>query len=283
MKLKFTFSPCPNDCFMFDAIVNQRIDLEVLEFEIELADVETLNRAAFAGSAEITKLSYHAYAYCIGHYQLLNAGSAIGWNCGPLLISKRMVSNDELHNSKLRIAIPGKFTTANLLLGFALPEQTDKMAFVFSEIEAAVLTGHYDAGLIIHENRFTYEAKGLKRVMDFGEYWLRETGGPLPLGGIAIDRSLSEAVKRKVDRVVRRSVEYALTHPNTSRNFVFDNAQAMNEKVVAQHINLYVNRYSVDLGAEGKRAVKTLFERTRANGVISYVKDNIFLTQSAPA
>lgn len=278
MKLRFSFSPCPNDCFMFEAIVNRRIELEGLEFKIELADVETLNRAAFAGSAEITKLSFHAYPYCAANYVLLNAGSAFGWNCGPLLVCKRTISNNELHKAKLRIAIPGRFTTANLLLSLALPNQTDKTSMAYSAIETALRRGQYDAGLIIHESRFTYDANGLKRLIDLGEYWENETHAPIPLGGIVISRSLSEAVKRKVNRVVRRSVEYALAHPTASHDFVLAHAQESSEEVVAQHINLYVNQYSVDLATEGKRGVETLFQRARASGIIPYVKDNLFLS-----
>ena len=163
MTLSLGFSPCPNDCFMFDAIVNRRIDLEGLEFSVRMADVEALNQAAFAGEAAVTKLSYHAYAYCTRDYVLLDAGSALGRNCGPLLISKRTISKAEVAAGTLRIAIPGKYTTANFLLGLAFPEARDKTELLFSEIEAgAARTSEYDAGLIIHENRFTYEAKGLE-------------------------------------------------------------------------------------------------------------------------
>src|SRR4051812_835778 len=160
MTLTLGFSPCPNDCFMFDAIVNRRIDLEGLEFSPHLADVEALNKAAFAGDADVTKLSYHAYAYCTANYVLLDAGSALGRNCGPLLISRREITRDEVAAGGLRIAIPGTYTTANFLLGLAFPEARNKTALVFSEIEGAVLDGRVDAGLIIHENRFTYAEKG---------------------------------------------------------------------------------------------------------------------------
>ena len=172
--LTLGFSPCPNDCFMFDAIVNRRIDLEGLEFSARLADVEALNRAAFAGDTDITKLSYHAYAFCSDGYVLLDAGSALGRNCGPLLISKRMVSRDDVASGALRIAIPGRYTTANFLLGLAFPKAQDKTELVFSAIESALLEERFDAGLIIHENRFTYEAKGLQKIIDLGEYWRKK-------------------------------------------------------------------------------------------------------------
>ena len=277
MKLTFSFSPCPNDCFMFEAIVNRRVELECLEFQIQLADVETLNNAAFAGSAEITKLSFHAYSYCANDYVLLDAGSALGRNCGPILISKRPISDHELHNKNLRIAIPGKFTTANLLLELALPQQNNKTALVFSDIESAVLADEFDAGLIIHENRFTYEAKDLKKVIDLGEYWQKETGRPLPLGGIAMNRSLPTAVQQKVNRVLRRSVEYALAHPAASREFVLAHAQETSEEIVSRHIDLYVNHYSVELGADGRDAIEALLERGVGAGCIPPLKESLFL------
>jgi 1,4-dihydroxy-6-naphthoate synthase len=277
MKLTFSFSPCPNDCFMFEAIVNRRVELEGLEFRIQLADVETLNRVAFAGSADLTKLSFHAYSYCANYYVLLDAGSALGWNCGPVFISKRPISNHELHHKNLRIAIPGKFTTANLLLNLALPQQHNKSAMVFSDIESAVLAGEFDAGLVIHENRFTYEAKGLKKIVDLGEYWQKETGRPLPLGGIAMNRSLSPAMQQKVNGVLRRSVEYALAHPAASRKFVLAHAQETSEAVVSRHIDLYVNQYSICLGVDGRDAIEALFEKGRVAGCTPPLKKSLFL------
>jgi 1,4-dihydroxy-6-naphthoate synthase len=277
MKLSLGFSSCPNDCFMFDAIVNRRIDLEGLEFSVRMADVEALNNAAFAGEVDVTKLSCHAYAYCAGAYVLLDAGSALGRNCGPLLISKRTVSEEEVAGGKLRIAIPGTYTTANFLLGLAFPDARNKTELVFSAIEPALLDEQYDAGLIIHENRFTYEAKGLKKIIDLGEFWERETGAPIPLGGIVIKRSLSDAVKQTVNRVLRRSVEYAFAHRADSLPYVRAHAQEMSEDVMYRHIDLYVNEYSVDLGVEGRRAVQLLFERASAAGIIPAVRDGLFL------
>jgi 1,4-dihydroxy-6-naphthoate synthase len=277
MMLSLGFSPCPNDCFMFDAIVNERIDLEGLEFSVRLADVEALNKAAFAAEAQVTKLSYHAYAHCTRDYVLLDAGSALGRNCGPLLISKRAVSREEVASGRLRIAIPGKYTTANFLLGLAFPGARDKTELVFSAIEPALLNDEYDAGLIIHENRFTYEAKGLKKIIDLGEYWEGETGTPIPLGGIVVNRSIPDDIKQRVNRVLRRSVEYAFAHREASLPFVRDHAQEMSEEVMYRHIDLYVNEYSVDLGAEGRRAVEVLFEKATATGIIPAVKENLFL------
>ena len=277
MTLSLGFSPCPNDCFMFDAIVNKRVDLEGLEFSVRLADVEALNQAAFAGDADVTKMSYHAYAFCIGDYVLLDAGSALGRNCGPLLISKRAISRDEVAAGRLRIAIPGKYTTANFLLGLAFPQAQDKTALVFSEIEPALLQDRFDAGLIIHENRFTYAAKGLRKIIDLGEFWEEETGAPIPLGGIVIKRSMPDDVKQRVNRVIRRSVEYAFAHRTASLDYVRAHAQEMSEDVMYRHIDLYVNEYSVDLGKEGRRAVELLFERAAATGIIPPATYGLFL------
>lgn len=277
MKLTLGFSPCPNDCFMFDAMVHRRIDLEGLEFDVRMADIEALNAAAFAGQIDVTKLSFHAYAYCIGNYVLLDAGSALGRNCGPLLISKREISCDEVASGGLKIAIPGKYTTANFLLSLAFPRATGTRELLFSAIEGAVLDATFDAGLIIHENRFTYAAKGLKKIIDLGEYWESETGAAIPLGGIVINRALPEEVRQKVNRIMRRSVEYAFANRTASLPFVRSNAQEMSEDVMYQHIDLYVNDYSVDLGGEGRRAVEVLFERAKTAGVIPPVGAGLFL------
>jgi 5,8-dihydroxy-2-naphthoate synthase len=277
MRLTLGFSPCPNDCFMFDAMVHRRIDLEGLEFDVRMADIEALNAAAFAGQIDVTKLSFHAYAYCIGDYVLLDAGSALGRNCGPLLISKRDIAQDEVARGALKIAIPGMYTTANFLLSLAFPRATAKSQLLFSAIEGAVLDGTFDAGLIIHENRFTYAAKGLKKIIDLGEYWESETGAAIPLGGIVINRALPEDVQQKMNRIMRRSVEYAFANRTASLPFVRANAQEMSEDVMYQHIDLYVNDYSVDLGRQGRRAVEVLFERARAVGVIPPVQTAVFL------
>jgi 1,4-dihydroxy-6-naphthoate synthase len=276
-SLSLGFSPCPNDCFMFDAIVNRRIDLEGLEFSVRLADVEALNKAAFAGDTDITKLSYHAYAFCSDRYVLLDAGSALGRNCGPLLISKRTVSRNDVASGALRIAIPGRYTTANFLLGLAFPKAQDKTELVFSAIEPALIEERFDAGLIIHENRFTYEAKGLKKIIDLGEYWEEETGAPIPLGGIVIKRSLPDEMKLRVNRVLRRSVEYAFAHRTASLDYVREHAQEMSEDVMYKHIDLYVNEYSIDLGTEGRRAVELLFDKAKATGIIPAAGNSLFL------
>jgi 1,4-dihydroxy-6-naphthoate synthase len=283
MKLTLAFSPCPNDCFIFDAMVHGRIDLEGLEFDVRLGDVEALNTAAFSGDVDITKLSFHAYAYCADHYVLLDSGSALGRNCGPLLISQRPVSIDEAAAGRLRIAIPGRYTTANFLLGYAFPLATDKTELLFSDIEPAVLDGRYDAGLIIHENRFTYESKGLKKIIDLGEYWESTTGAPIPLGGIVIRRVLPDDIKQRVNRVLRRSVDYAFAHRDASLPYVREHAQEMDESVMYKHIDLYVNDYSRDLGEEGRRALELLFDKATASGVIPPIREPLFLPATSRA
>jgi len=277
VTLSLAFSPCPNDCFMFDAIVHRRIDLEGLEFDVRLADIEALNTAAFAGAVDVTKLSFHAYAYCADRYVLLDAGSALGRGCGPLLISKRPIAMEEVATGSLRIAIPGKYTTARFLMGLAFPSARNTTEVLFSDIEGALLNETYDAGLIIHENRFTYQAKGLRKIIDLGEFWEGETGAAIPLGGIVVARSLPVDVQKRVNRVMRRSVEYAFAHRGESLPYVRAHAQEMSEEVMYRHIDLYVNEYSVDLGDDGRRAVEVLFERARAAGVIPDVSEELFL------
>ncbi len=278
MNLTLAFSPCPNDCFMFDAIVHRRIDMEGLEFDVHLADVEALNRDAFTGLTDVTKLSYHAFAWCADRYAMLTAGSALGRNCGPLLIARRDIPLDEVAAGQLHIAIPGQYTTANLLLGLAFPAATRKTAMVFSDIEAAVLDGRVDAGLIIHENRFTYESRGLRKIIDLGEYWESTSGCAIPLGGIVIRRALPVDVQQRVDRVLRRSVAYAFAHRDVTLPYVRAHAQDMNDEVMFKHIDLYVNDYSLDVGEEGRRSVDTLFARAHAAGVIPDPKVSLFVS-----
>ena len=264
---------------MFDAIVHGRIDLEGLEFDVTLADIEALNHGAFAGEPDVTKLSFHAYAYCADKYVLLDAGSALGRNCGPLLISHRPIDRAEVERGELTIAIPGTYTTANFLCGLAFPAARNKTEVLFSDIEPLLLNGRFDAGVIIHENRFTYEAKGLRKIIDLGEFWESETGAPIPLGGIVVKRSLPDDVKRAVNRVMRRSVEYAFAHREASLPYVRAHAQEMSEQVMYQHIDLYVNDYSVDLGAEGRRAVHVLFDRAQRAGIVPAVQSDLFLNR----
>lgn len=258
MEIELGFSPCPNDTFIFDAMVHNRIDTEGLTFKVTMADVEELNRLAMTNALHVTKLSFHAYAYVFERYQLLNSGSALGTNCGPLLISKRIIEPDEVN--ELHIAIPGKLTTANFLMGYAYPKAVNKQEMLFSAIENAVATGEVDAGVIIHENRFTYAERGFHKIVDLGEHWEQKTGFPIPLGGIAVHRRVSPANRLKIDRVLRRSVEYAMAHPNDSMPYTCQYAQEMSEDVMRKHIALYVNDYSVYLGEKGRAAVHHMYE-----------------------
>jgi 1,4-dihydroxy-6-naphthoate synthase len=276
MRLSLGFSPCPNDTFIFDAMVHGRIDTEGLEFDYFLTDVEELNKRALTSDVDITKISYHAYAYVANDYLILDAGSALGHRNGPLLISKRRIGIDEL--SKLKIAIPGKYTTANLLFSIAWPEVINKTEYIFSKIEDALLKDEVDAGLIIHETRFTYYKRGLHKLADMGEYWEGLTGLPIPLGAIVIKRDIPEAIALKVNRVVRRSLEYAYKDSFASYDFVSGNAREMDSTVMNNHIKLFVNDYTLNLGSRGREAIVELFRMARQKDVIPVLPDRIFLT-----
>jgi 1,4-dihydroxy-6-naphthoate synthase len=276
MKLTLGFSPCPNDTFIFDAMVHGRIDTEGLEFDYFLADVEELNRKAIAEEVDITKMSYSAYAYASENYYILDSGSALGYRNGPLLISKHKIDPADLQNA--RIAIPGKYTTANLLFSIAWPEARNKIEYIFSDIEKALLNDEADAGLIIHETRFTYQKKGLLKIEDMGEYWQHLTGMPIPLGAIVINRKIPEDVALKVNRIIRRSLEYAYYDSFASYDFVSTNAKEMESTVMNNHIKLYVNDFSLDLGSKGREAISMLFGIASGKGVIPHLPPKIFLT-----
>jgi 1,4-dihydroxy-6-naphthoate synthase len=276
MRLTLGFSPCPNDTFIFDAMVHGRIDTEGLEFDYFLTDVEELNKKALGADVDITKISYHAYAHVAQNYLILDAGSALGNRTGPLLISKKRIGISELQG--LRIAIPGKFTTANLLFSIAWPEVVNKTEYLFSKIEDALLEEKVDAGLIIHETRFTYYRRGLHKLADMGEYWESLTGLPIPLGGIVIKRSIPEDIALKVNRIIRRSLEYAYKDSFASYDFVSGNAREMDSTIMNNHIKLFVNEYTLDLGDKGREAIVELFRIAREKGVIPLLPERIFLT-----
>ena len=277
MKLTLGFSPCPNDTFIFDAMVHGRVDTEGLTFEYFLADVEELNRRALNADVDITKMSYHAYAYVAKNYFVLDSGSALGYKNGPLIISKNKINPVDFPS--LKIAIPGKFTTANLLMSIAWPEAKNKTEYLFSDIERALLEDEVDAGLIIHETRFTYQNKGLKKFADMGEYWERLTGLPIPLGSIVIKRTIPEEIALKVNRVLRRSIEYAYSDSLASFDFVSNNAKEMDSTVMNNHIKLFVNEFTTNLGPDGRKAIDTLFSIAREKGVIPELPEKIFLTE----
>jgi 1,4-dihydroxy-6-naphthoate synthase len=282
MKLSLGFSPCPNDTFIFDALIHHKIDTEGLEFEVFFDDVETLNQKALRSELDISKLSFHAFAHLAEKYALLDAGSALGFGVGPLLICKNedLISSDRLNmeSSPLRVGIPGELTTANFLLGIAFPNLRNKKVMVFSEIENSLLTGSIDLGLIIHENRFTYMDKGLHKVVDLGSYWEELTGCAIPLGGIVINRKLDHEIQLKVNRLIRRSVEFAFENPASGIDFISSHAQEMDEEVMYKHIDLYVNKYSVDLGAEGRKAIDIMFKMAREKGIIPSLAQDLYVT-----
>ena len=277
-KISLGFSTCPNDTFIFDAMVHQKIDTEGLEFEVILGDVEELNNKALKNELDVTKISYHAFSKIAENYLLLDSGSALGYKNGPLLISKHKIYSDEVNDVK--IAIPGANTTANLLLSIAFPNAKNRKEYLFSDIEEVVLSGEMDAGLIIHENRFTYEKKGLKKIIDLGEYWEKETGLPIPLGGIAVKQSLNHELQLKINRVLKRSVEYAFENPKSAYPYIKQYAQEMDEEVMYKHIELYVNDFTKDLGKDGREAIKVLYDRAISLGVLPKMNEQIFLIHS---
>jgi 1,4-dihydroxy-6-naphthoate synthase len=278
MKLSLGFSPCPNDTFIFDALIHHKIDTEGLDFEVYFDDVETLNQKALQGELHITKLSFHAFAHVYEQYALLDAGSALGFGVGPLLICKRAeLLTAESLDPTLKVGIPGKLTTANFLLGIAFPGLSNKEEMIFSGIEDALLDDSIDLGLIIHENRFTYMEKGLYKILDLGSYWEQLTGCAIPLGGIVINRGLDLSVQEKVNRLIRRSVEYAFEHPKSGLEFISAHAQEMSEVVIYKHIDLYVNKYTVDLGPEGRKAIDVLFQMAQSTGIIKPVSKSLYL------
>lgn len=258
MKLSLGFSPCPNDTFIFDALVNGKIDTEGLSFEPVLEDVQTLNNWAKEGKLDITKLSFPALFNNAETYTILNAGSALGKGVGPLLIAKKSV--DVANIQHYRIAIPGENTTAHFLLNYAFPKAANKTVLLFSEIEDAVINGEVDLGVIIHENRFTYAQKGLHKVCDLGEVWESHERVPIPLGCIAMKRQIPLEVQITVDRLIRKSLEYAFQYYPELSSYVEEHAQTMEQEVMRKHIELYVNDYSLNLGKNGKAAIEKLYE-----------------------
>lgn len=260
MKLSLGFSPCPNDTFIFDALVNKKIDTEGFEFDAVLEDVETLNQWALEGKLDITKLSFPAFFRSLNHYTLLNAGSAVGKGVGPLLITDAQteISDEEINQAS--IALPGVNTTANLLFTLAYPDAKDKQFMLFSAIETALVNKEVDLGVIIHENRFTYQQKGLRKVKDLGEYWEEKMELPLPLGGIAINQSVKRSVALKVNELIRKSLAFAFSNYPVITDYVKQHSQEMSEAVMRQHIKLYVNDYSLDLGEDCKNAIEALHQ-----------------------
>ncbi len=257
MKLKIGISPCPNDTFIFHAILKKLINIDSYDFDVIFADVQSLNKGAQAGDFDIVKISYGNLWNVQGRYGLLYSGGAMGYGCGPLLLSTKSHSLDP----KIPVGVPGENTTANALLKFwATGEDvTYKAEYAFfDELYHDLLSGNRIQSVVIHENRFTYEQDGLYLICDLGEYWERKTEAPIPLGGIVIRRDLGEDVARKVDGLIRRSVDYAWDNPEKSESFVKEHAQETEESVVNSHIALYVNNFSAHMGNKGKMAIERL-------------------------
>ena len=274
MKLTLGFSPCPNDTFIFDALVNKKIDAEDLKFDVVLEDVETLNQWSFEKKLDITKLSYPAFFQNLDKYVLLNAGAALGKGVGPLVISKQDIQHSTFNFQRATIALPGKNTTANLLFSFAYPAAKYKKHMIFSAIEESVLNEQAELGVIIHENRFTYQQKGLHKVTDLGEYWEEKMHVPVPLGGIAVSRSIDKEVSLQIDNLIRKSIEFAFSNYPFITAYVKEHSQEMSEDVMRQHIELYVNNFSISLGNEGKQAIETLYKIATTQLPVSSVQSS---------
>jgi 1,4-dihydroxy-6-naphthoate synthase len=272
--LSLGYSPCPNDTFIFYALVHKRIPLEGLSLREQLEDVETLNRMAFEGQLDITKISFHAYAYLRDQYALLRSGGALGKGCGPLLVARQGNTSIDLTNQ--RVAIPGEFTTAFLLLRLYDPGVQNIIVLPFNQIVHAVQQGMAEVGLIIHESRFTYQHFGLRKVLDLGNWWEQLSGYPIPLGGIIMKRSFDKKLVNLMEEKIRQSIRYAQMHPEESRAYIHEHAQEIEDSVTRLHIDLYVNEYSLDIGSEGEKSIRFLFSMAEQKGLIPPSPYDIF-------
>lgn len=273
--LTLGFSPCPNDTFMFYPLVHGLVDTAGQRFNERLEDVETLNRLAVKGVLDVTKVSYAALGHIREEYALLRAGSALGRGCGPLVVAREPLDPAELADKT--IAIPGRYTTAHLLTRLYNPALENFLEMPFHEIMDAVLTGRADAGVIIHESRFTYQGFGLHQLVDLGQWWETETGLPIPLGGIVARRSLGAETIRSIEAALAAGVEYARTNPTEAAHYIREHAQEMSEQVCAAHIGLYVNDFSQSLGSEGERAIMELLRRAETAGVVPRSEVPLFI------
>ncbi len=274
-KISLAFSPCPNDCFIFDALVNHKIDSEGLEFDIEIADIEALNTAATNEKYDCTKISFFAFTSLWQEYYLLRSGAAMGENCGPLIIAKK--ENQAKNPSEMRIGIPGKNTSAALLLSSYYPPFKDIKEMLFSDIENALDKDEIDWGLIIHENRFSFEEKGFIAVDDLGKRWLSEYALPVPLGGIIAHKRLGTDKIKLLERIIKKSILFAMENPESSMDFIKKHAQNLKDDVINKHIELYVNHYSVDIKEKGEKAVLRFFEKAKELNYISHFNSKFIL------
>lgn len=273
-SINLAYSPCPNDTFIFYALTHHHTSTRGFHFNTHLSDVETLNQEAQRGCFDVCKLSYHALAYLLEDYCLLHSGSALGRGCGPLIVARDRITPEELPDKT--IAVPGELTTAHLLLKLFAPAAKHITFLPFEQIMPAVAGGSVDVGVIIHESRFTYPLYKLKEVADLGEWWEEETGKPIPLGCMAAKRNLGSDTIHSIDESLRESIEYAMEHPTAPLQYAKQHAQELTDKVLQAHINLYVNKYTLNLGREGIEAVNTLFQLARRQKVIPETDKPLF-------
>ena len=275
-SLSLGYSPCPNDTYIFYALTHNKLAIPGYKFEPRLEDVETLNQLALAGQLDLTKISYHALGHLRDQYVLLRSGGALGRGCGPLVIATEATEMQALRGK--RIAVPGKLTTANLLLQLYGAGYENLLILPFDQIMSALQSGAADAGVIIHESRFTYQKAGFHEVLDLGAWWEADSGLPIPLGGILARRDLGEATIRMAEEAIRDSLEYANRKPQEPRRYIKDHAQELEDKVIEAHISLYVNDFSMALGEEGVMAVETLLSRAESQGLIPLNDKPLFMT-----
>ena len=267
MKLTIAYSPCPNDTFMFHGVATGLVRMDGCDFDVHLHDVETLNRMAMEGVYDVTKLSFHAWLGVADRYEMLGAGAALGYGCGPVVVARRDIAPDEL--PRCRVAVPGEMTTAHLLLRLWAPDVADKVFVRYDQVMGMVAAGQADAGVIIHEGRFTYERQGLRMLADLGQWWQDKTHLPIPLGCIAARKELGAETIAGVERLLRRGIGESFDHPDAAAEYVRKYAQEMDPDVLAKHIRTFVNDYSLDIGDEGRRAVEKLRELARGAGIIA--------------
>ncbi len=279
-QLSIGFSPCPNDTFIFNALVNGAVTSPDFQLQKEsLADVETLNQWAVAGKLDITKLSFHALGHVLDEYVLLRSGSALGRGCGPLLLQRG--GRDTVLRPEAIIAVPGQYTTAALLFRMAYPACRNLVNMSFEKIMPAIVNHEVDAGVVIHESRFTYEQYGLGAILDLGAWWEDATGCPIPLGGIVAKRRLGKDILSAVEKAIAASLSWAYKNEEECKPYIKAHAQELDEQVIASHIGLYVNEYSRDLGEDGLAAVREFLQRGNEAGAFKCRTDNITLSDMA--
>jgi len=280
MTFTLGFSPCPNDTFIFDALVNKKINTGDFHFNVRLEDVETLNNLAKEKALDFTKISYGVLPLIVKDYKVMNSGSALGKGVGPLLISQKPVEFNEVE--KYTIAIPGENTTAHLLFSLAFPNAKNKVFKRYDEIEKSVLESQNVLGVIIHENRFTYMEKGLYKIVDLGNFWEEKTLLPIPLGGIVGRRNMDEKILMKVDALIKESMEYAFENYPLITDYVKQHSQELEPEVMKKHIDLYVNNYSINLGKEGRNAIQkfmNVYRDTRQTSAQPALSDEEFFVK----